>query len=226
LRREAEATALITFARRTKNWPLLKEAVEENIADQQGFVAAWEEAVGINHGGDRSGQVCRTAYLKLEAAERLTGIMQPTVAKWKHRLCDLPAYRLRLYGPSYRAAMGTMSNVGGDGAFAGQSFSSEHYTPAIYIEAAREVLGRIDLDPASNARAQKTVKAGAYFTEKDDGLQQEWRGNVWLNPPYGDLVGEFIAKLSAELAAGASWRPGRKRSSQRAISQIMPYGII
>ena len=64
------------------------------------------------------------------------------------------------------------------------SKDDEWYTPAKYIESAREVLGRIDLDPASNDFANKTVKADRYFTEESNGLEQEWSGNIWMNPPY------------------------------------------
>ena len=39
--------------------------------------------------------------------------------------------------------------------------SAEHYTPAEYVESARYVLGSIDLDPGSNARANQTVGACA-----------------------------------------------------------------
>lgn len=76
-----------------------------------------------------------------------------------------------------------------------QSLSNEHYTPSKYIEAARSVMGAIDLDPASCEQANLTVKAARFFTEDEDGLNQEWNGRVWLNPPYGRQVGDFIAKL-------------------------------
>ncbi len=76
------------------------------------------------------------------------------------------------------------------------SKDDEWYTPAKYIETAREVLGRIDLDPASNDFANKTVKADRYFTEESNGLEQEWSGNIWMNPPYSTaLLSQFADKL-------------------------------
>lgn len=76
------------------------------------------------------------------------------------------------------------------------SKDDEWYTPAKYIESAREVLGCIDLDPASNDFANKTVKAYRYFTEESNGLEQEWSGNIWMNPPYSTaLLSQFADKL-------------------------------
>lgn len=76
------------------------------------------------------------------------------------------------------------------------SKDDEWYTPAQYIEAAREVLGKIDLDPASNDFANETVKATVYYTEETDGLEQEWYGNIWMNPPYSTaLLNKFADKL-------------------------------
>lgn len=82
------------------------------------------------------------------------------------------------------------------------SESNEWYTPARYIEAARRVLGAFDLDPASNPSANRTVQAETFYTITDDGLTKDWRGRVWLNPPYGGMSGPFSAKLVAEFAAG------------------------
>jgi hypothetical protein len=83
---------------------------------------------------------------------------------------------------------------------ANNSGNNEWYTPADYIEAAREVMGSIDIDPASNDIAQETVKAAVYYTAETNGLDKEWCGNVWMNPPYAsDLIGKFIDKLVGEL---------------------------
>ena len=79
------------------------------------------------------------------------------------------------------------------------SGENEWYTPKRIVESARKVLGTIDLDPASSAKAQETVKAMWYYTLSDDGLASPWGGKVFLNPPYkSDLIKRFVAKLISE----------------------------
>ncbi len=81
--------------------------------------------------------------------------------------------------------------------------NEEWYTPPQFLEAARDVLGEFDLDPASSDAAQKQVQASRYFDKEHDGLGFEWRGRVWLNPPYTQpAIGEFVSKLVAELGEG------------------------
>ena len=76
------------------------------------------------------------------------------------------------------------------------SKDDEWYTPEQYIEAARFVMGSIDLDPASNDFANETVKAAVYYDEAMNGLERDWYGNIWLNPPYSSaLIQQFAEKL-------------------------------
>lgn len=64
---------------------------------------------------------------------------------------------------------------------------NERRTPEWIIEASRSVLGTIDLDPASDCEGNKRVKAIDYYDIADNGLNQVWPGNVFLNPPGGKL---------------------------------------
>ena len=76
--------------------------------------------------------------------------------------------------------------------------TTDWHTPFEYIEAARIVLGGIDLDPASSELANQTVKATEYFTTDDNGLNHEWHGRIWLNPPFASgLIERFVDKLLA-----------------------------
>lgn len=85
---------------------------------------------------------------------------------------------------------------------------NEWYTPSVHLQAARAVLGGIDLDPASSPLANETVGAGQIFTMADDGLNQPWAGKVWLNPPYSQpAIANFAEKLASE------WQDGHLESA-------------
>lgn len=87
-----------------------------------------------------------------------------------------------------------------------QSF--EWYTPKKYVEAARRVMGEIDLDPASSEQANRIIRAKQFYDQTSDGLTQTWKARtIWLNPPYckaGNTSNQdrWTAKLLAEYKAG------------------------
>lgn len=84
--------------------------------------------------------------------------------------------------------------------------NNEWYTPAAYLEAARDVLAGFDLDPASSEIANRLVRADRVFTAENDGLSQDWPiGTIWMNPPYAQpLMGQFAAKFADAIRAGSS----------------------
>ncbi len=82
------------------------------------------------------------------------------------------------------------------------SESPEHYTPKKIIDAAIAVMGGIDLDPCSNSKTAPNVPALDHFTIADDGLSLPWFGRVYLNPPYGRVIGDWTGKLMQEYDAG------------------------
>ena len=80
---------------------------------------------------------------------------------------------------------------------------NEWQTPPEFLDLVRDFYeGEIELDPASNAVAQKNVRALEYYSieEGRDGLTLPWRGrNVFCNPPYSrDLIALFVQKAVDE----------------------------
>ena len=86
---------------------------------------------------------------------------------------------------------------------ANNSGNNEWYTPPMYVQAARDVMGGIDVDPASCRLANETVQAATYYDAEVDGLTQTWRGNVWMNPPYAQpLISQFCTALVQKFQDG------------------------
>ncbi|MBI4853559.1 MAG: hypothetical protein HY819_17335 [Acidobacteria bacterium] len=74
---------------------------------------------------------------------------------------------------------------------------AERYTPAKYMEMVSTVLGEIDLDPASCAKANEVIKAKKYYDLESNGLVQPWYGKVFVNPPYAEML-PWVSKLIDE----------------------------
>lgn len=81
----------------------------------------------------------------------------------------------------------------------------EWYTPPEIIEAARETLGRIELDPFSCWQANRIVLAENFYTKEDDGFSKSWDGKkVWCNHPFSrDNNKQIAIKAIGEFVKGA-----------------------
>lgn len=83
----------------------------------------------------------------------------------------------------------------------------EYYTPIEIVDAAREVMGSIDLDPASSLEANRRIGAAKFWTKEDNGLSLPWIGTIWLNHPFSRinnplwisrLIQEYIVKNASQ----------------------------
>lgn len=190
---DAKANAFIDYAKKVQDWPLLESAVDQKIEDQDEFVCWWKN--NVRSAGNPS-IIAESAKIGMGEALEYTGIRPDQVSRWRKHLKDKPKYRERLMSSARRKAdLDAADNHRAEG-----SGENEWYTPAKYIEAARKVMGGIDLDPATSEAAQSAIQAEAYFTKVDDALTKKWHGRVWLNPPYSQpYILNFVQKLVSEL---------------------------
>ena len=63
-------------------------------------------------------------------------------------------------------------------------------------------MGGVDTDPCSNSHEDPTVPAATHYTIEDDGLTQEWKGRVYMNPPYGREIVDWVSYLVEQYQNG------------------------
>jgi phage N-6-adenine-methyltransferase len=188
--------------RRAKDATRLMDAVEAKLTEQRRFVLWWD-----GRGHDKPGRPGKKSFQTgndfLPAGKN--GLPDSvTIHRWRIRLKADAKYEATLQAAQERcrrvceAERGSTEQRGASG-----TGENEWHTPKEFLSAARDVLGEFDLDPASTALAQLTVRATRYFTRETDGLQQPWHGRVWLNPPYAQpFIASFVLKLVTEVRAG------------------------
>ena len=81
--------------------------------------------------------------------------------------------------------------------------NTQWLTPTGILTRVDAVMGGIDLDPCASSLHPKHVPANAWFTKEDDGLNRQWHGRVYMNPPYArGLIDPFVNKFINELFMG------------------------
>ena len=202
LKAVAVAEAAERHYRRARDATRLLEAVELKLSEQRAFVVWWDSQ--DKRAGSR-GVGKKVEFQTGNPTLDSLGVDKLTLHRWRSRLKDDATFQATLATAQARCLRVCEAYRGGlpENARSLGTGEYEWYTPAEYVEAAREVLGTFDLDPASSDAAQRTVRAARYFTKADDGLAHPWPGRVWLNPPYSQPdIGRFVVKLVEEYHAG------------------------
>jgi len=73
--------------------------------------------------------------------------------------------------------------------------TSDHRTPYDFFKKIDEIY-HFNLDAAAS---HENALCENYFTIADNSLIQNWKGSVWLNPPYNNIK-EFVSKIKIELS--------------------------
>jgi phage N-6-adenine-methyltransferase len=58
-----------------------------------------------------------------------------------------------------------------------------------------------DLDVCAS---HENAKCRSYFTEVDNALARDWVGTCWMNPPYGNVIGDWMRKAYESAQTGAT----------------------
>tara|TARA_R100000388_G_scaffold165_2_gene295 strand:+ start:183 stop:620 length:438 start_codon:yes stop_codon:yes gene_type:complete len=75
-------------------------------------------------------------------------------------------------------------------------------TPIEFFKKIESRFGEFDLDPCAN---KHNAKAKLYYTKADNGLSKEWKGKVWMNPPYGrGIIIHWMKKAYESYLNGAT----------------------
>ncbi len=187
---QADAAAITQYAMRR-----LGELCRE-MPSSQGHRS--DKQLSSANGKKFKGELLRELDIAPTTAHRWEKLAEPPDEEFAARVEQLRAKIMKVEGSGVAA---TSAAAGYDG--------DESYTPAKYIELVREVLGEIDLDPASCEVAQKIVRAKHWFSKQQNGLGRPWMAKaVWLNSPYsfpavGDFQGKFVGDHAARyFAAG------------------------
>lgn len=80
------------------------------------------------------------------------------------------------------------------------SAKGEWATPDYFFRALHAEFG-FSVDVCATA---ENAKCANYYTPDQDGLKQDWAGTVWLNPPYGKGIYEWISKAYQSYLDGAT----------------------
>jgi phage N-6-adenine-methyltransferase len=73
-------------------------------------------------------------------------------------------------------------------------------TPQEFFDKYNALYG-FNLDVCAN---QNNAKCSNFFSIEDNGLEQEWRGSCWMNPPYGREIIHWMRKAYESSLCGAT----------------------
>jgi DNA N-6-adenine-methyltransferase Dam len=192
IRNKAEAFRSYAIQARDREMEVLALELRMRSERRAGGMLLEAKAAGeaTTHGGSRS----QAVILNIATLKEL-GLTARESTTWQRiaRISEKD-FELRLKKMRESGFRGTTNGFIKNGAF--ESGSDVHLTPREVLDPVVEVLGKIDLDPCAEAHGDRAnVPARDHYTKKDNGLAKPWKGRVFMNPPYGLEVNEWVSAL-------------------------------
>jgi site-specific DNA-methyltransferase (adenine-specific) len=143
--------------------------------------------------------------LSQRAIARLLDLRRGTVASFETGAGDCRLETLAAYAAAVGAGL-TIAPKGAALPFYSAAGNASVFhgweTPPALFDKVEAAVGPFDLDPCSPDKPG-SVRTKIRFTAADDGLSREWRGRVFVNPPYGRELRQWVAKAALSAEQGA-----------------------
>jgi phage N-6-adenine-methyltransferase len=81
------------------------------------------------------------------------------------------------------------------------SATDDWATPQKFFDECDTKYGPFDMDVCASIT---NAKVWRFFDESMDGLSQTWEGTVWMNPPYGKTIKQWMKKAYESSLIGAT----------------------
>lgn len=194
------AVAMRAYVHQAKNRQLELDAIEIRARAERRIgelIAAQKHTVGLHEGGrpaNKTGSKLDPVFVKPTLAD--AGI-DKHLAYRARALASMPLGEFEGDIADWRAQLQAQPTVRIPSQIHFSSKTAEHYTPHALLDAVVACLGAIDLDPCSND-GLPNVPAAQHYTREQNGLALPWNGRIYMNPPYGREIEEWVTKLVAE----------------------------
>jgi len=191
------------YAKQAKNRQLELDASEIRMRAERRLgemIAAQRQTIGLPSGGEKGGRK------KLDGLRTIPSNSRPSLpeagidknlAARARKLAAMPQAK-------FDHMVATLRTPSDPARFVShKSDTPEHYTPRAVLDLVEQVFGgKPDLDPCAESDKRSNVGAKKVYTKDDDGLAHPWAGRVFVNPPYGRVIGDWTAKIRVEWARG------------------------
>lgn len=189
-----KAQAMSAYARQAKDTALVEWATEIKVRAERKAGEMLSEVDRAPAGrGDKPVEGIRSTLERIE-------VPVATAHRWQ-KLAAIPEDKFEQAVAAAKEVAGEVTTAAVKRLAMGVHYSSatpEWETPRDLFDALnREFNFQLDV-----CATPLNAKCARFYTEEEDGLSQEWKGRCWMNPPYGDVIVDWVKKAHESAVNG------------------------